>query len=145
MLVDRERIAHVFDNLIGNALAHTDRSGHVRIEAAARVSENNHNNGNAPGTAGVQFVVSDDGEGIPPDALSRIFERFFRVPGSRARHGVGLGLAITREIVEAHGGSIEVQSEPGRGTSFTIQLPCVHASSTKLSQSLPVSTDGSQS
>ena len=69
----------------------------------------------------VLLSVSDRGEGIPPDERSRIFE-----PGVRlddARPGSGLGLAITRAIAEAHGGTLEVESEPGRGSTFTIALP----------------------
>jgi two-component system, NtrC family, sensor histidine kinase KinB len=110
VLVDRERIDHVFDNLIGNALAHTPRGGSVRVSAETE-------NGS------VRFAVADTGEGIPPKHLPRIFERFYRVPGSRVSGGAGLGLAIAREIVAAHGGHIEASSELGRGSVFTVRLP----------------------
>ncbi len=109
VLVDKERIAHVFDNLIGNALDHTERGGHIHISAFAE-------NGL------VRFEVRDSGEGIAEEHLARIFDRFYRVPGSRSGHGAGLGLAITREIVVAHGGQIDVASTPGRGATFTFTL-----------------------
>jgi signal transduction histidine kinase len=70
----------------------------------------------------IRFSVSDQGEGIPPDVLPHVFERFYRAPG-QTRTGVGLGLAIAREIVVAHGGSIAGTSEPGRGTTMQFLLP----------------------
>lgn len=110
--VDRERIAHVFDNLIGNAIAHTSRGGSIRLKAE-------------PCGETLMFTVQDDGEGIDPEHLPRLFEKFYRVPGSRARPGggAGLGLAIAREIVVAHGGQISATSELGKGTTFTFSLP----------------------
>jgi signal transduction histidine kinase len=110
VLVDRERAGHVFDNLVGNALAHTDRGGSVRLSAKAEADF-------------IRFDVTDTGEGIPAEYLPRIFEKFFRVPGSRSRGGAGLGLAIAREIVTAHGGTIDVASRPGAGATFTFRLP----------------------
>jgi signal transduction histidine kinase len=110
VLADRERIDHVFDNLIGNALAHTPRGGRVRVTAEAV----DH---------AVRFAVEDTGEGIAEEHLPRIFERFYRVPGSRAPHGAGLGLAIAREIVDAHGGQITVRSRPGEGSTFAFTVP----------------------
>ena len=107
--VDRERVAHIFDNLLGNAVAHTDRGGTIRVEAKAE-----------PGL--VRFTIGDTGEGIAAEHLPHLFERFFRVPGSRASRGAGLGLAITREIVESHGGTIDVGSQPGKGTTFSFTL-----------------------
>ena len=110
--VDRERVAHIFDNLIGNAVAHTDRGCIIRVEAKSE-----------PGL--VRFAIQDNGEGIAAEYLPRLFERFFRVPGSRAKRGAGLGLAITKEIVESHGGTIDVRSQPGQGSTFTFSLPSV--------------------
>jgi two-component system, NtrC family, sensor histidine kinase KinB len=113
--VDRERIAHVFDNLIGNALAYTPRNGSVVLSAGA----------NRDGV--ITFEVKDTGTGIAPAHLSRIFEKFYRVPGSKSSGGAGLGLTIAREIVEAHGGQIAAESEPGKGTTFTFTLPIATA------------------
>jgi signal transduction histidine kinase len=107
---DRERVSHVFDNLIGNALAHTGRGGSVEVSA------------DADGDV-VRFAVKDTGEGIPAQYLPRVFDRFFRVPGSRATRGAGLGLAIAREVVLAHGGAIDVTSPGGVGSTFTFTLP----------------------
>ena len=72
-----------------------------------------------------EIAVSDTGVGIPPEALPRIFERFYRVDDARSRDagGTGLGLCIARTIAEAHGGRIEVESEPGAGSTFTVRLP----------------------
>ncbi len=78
----------------------------------------------------IRFAVQDTGEGISAENLPRIFDRFFRVPGSRAWEGVGLGLAITREIVTASGGQIEVSSEPGVGTTFQFTLPIASGATT---------------
>ena len=108
--VDHDRIGHVFDNLLGNALAHTARGGAVNISAQ-------------PEGDFVRFDVADNGEGIPPEYLPRIFEKFYRVPGPRSGNGAGLGLAIAREIVETHGGQIHVESSPGTGTKFSVLLP----------------------
>jgi NtrC-family two-component system sensor histidine kinase KinB len=108
--VDRDRIAHVFDNLVGNALSHTPRNG--TVELSSRVKSD----------GSIEFTVQDSGVGIAPEHLARIFEKFYRVPGSKSSGGAGLGLAIAREIVEAHGGRIEAQSQPGHGTTFTFTL-----------------------
>ncbi len=110
VLVDHDRIEHVFDNLIVNAIQHTARGGTIRIEAAAQGER-------------VHFAVEDSGEGIPAAELPRVFEKFYRIPTSRHQGGAGLGLAIVREIVLAHGGEIEVRSAPGKGTRFTFTLP----------------------
>jgi NtrC-family two-component system sensor histidine kinase KinB len=114
VLVDRERVDHVFDNLIANALRHTPRGGIVRVSAGSDRDR-------------VRFAVSDTGEGIAPEHLPRIFEKFYRVPGD-GPDGAGLGLAITREIVRAHGGEIDVESRLGRGTTFSFWLPAAPAS-----------------
>ena len=111
--VDPDRIAHVFDNLVGNALAHTPAGGSVRLAAEAA--------GDA-----VRFTVTDTGEGIPPEHLPHLFEKFYRVPGTTS-HGAGLGLAIAREIVAAHGGEIRAESDPGRGATFSFTLPTTSA------------------
>ncbi len=113
--VDRERVEHIFDNLVGNALAHTPRGGSVRLLARDDADDG--------GGQAVRFEVEDTGEGIAPEHLARVFEKFYRVPGSKSAAGAGLGLAIAREIVVAHGGRIEAESRPGRGTVFAFTLP----------------------
>ena len=109
--VDRERVAHVFDNLVGNALAHTRRGGSVTLK------------GRPEADGSTTFEVEDSGEGIAPEHLARVFEKFYRVPGSKSSGGAGLGLAIAREIVEAHGGRVDARSQPGQGTTFAFTLP----------------------
>jgi signal transduction histidine kinase len=116
VLVDRERIEHVFDNLIANAIQHTPRGGSIRVGAFADGKR-------------VRFVVHDSGEGIPADHVNHIFEKFYRVPTTKPTGGAGLGLAIVREIVAAHGGHIEVNSQPGIGATFTFGLPAADESS----------------
>jgi len=105
---DPVRLRGVLDNLVSNALRHTGAGGHVRVLAE-------------PGEAGtVRIAVSDDGEGIAPDLLPRVFDRFVKGPTST---GSGLGLAIVRDVVEAHGGAVVANSEPGRGATIEVTLP----------------------
>ena len=110
--MDAPRIGRVLANLTANALRHTPAGG--RIDLAARRVDNR-----------VIVEVSDTGEGIQPDDVPYVFERFYRGEKSRNRAtgGAGLGLAIARGIVEAHGGSIHVESEAGQGARFTFTLP----------------------
>jgi two-component system OmpR family sensor kinase len=112
---DGDRLAQVFTNLLDNAIKHTPAGAQMTVwgeQAAGWVSVH----------------VDDRGPGIPADELSRIFERFYQLdkarPGGGDR-GAGLGLAISREIVSNHGGKLVAQSEPGRGSRFTVQLPIV--------------------
>ncbi len=107
---DRERIAHVFDNLVSNAIRHTGRGGIVKLTA----EQIDHL---------VRFTVEDTGEGVSDEALPHLFEKFYRAPGSKHHGGVGLGLAIVKEIVEAHGGRVDVQSREGEGATFRFTLP----------------------
>ncbi|MCZ7539667.1 MAG: HAMP domain-containing histidine kinase [Anaerolineae bacterium] len=111
---DGDRLAQVFTNLLDNALKHTPFGGTVTLSAALA-------------DGGMVVTVRDTGEGIPPGELSRIFERFYQVDKSRQRDrpedGWGLGLAIVRQIVEAHGGTIRADSTVGQGTTFTVWLP----------------------
>ncbi|MBV8354814.1 MAG: hypothetical protein JO101_05810, partial [Candidatus Eremiobacteraeota bacterium] len=113
--VDPPRINQVLVNLVDNALRHTRAAGHVRVRLQ-HVGD---------GRSEATLTVEDDGVGIPFKDLPHIFERFYVVERSRAREssGTGLGLAIAKQIVEAHGGTIEAESELGRGTRFTCRLP----------------------
>jgi signal transduction histidine kinase len=110
--VDEARMMQVFSNLVSNALRYTPTHGQVSLSANA--------NGNT-----VHFEVADTGEGIRPEDLPRVFERFYRA--DQSRYGgdgeVGLGLAIAKAFVEAHGGKIGARSTPGKGTTFVVDLP----------------------
>jgi len=102
------------DNLVGNALKFSPAG--VPVEVAVE---------SAP--AGVSLQVRDRGPGIPEEALPRLFERFFRVPGSAAP-GTGLGLALAREVAEWHGAEIHVSSALGQGSTFTVLFPAAERS-----------------
>lgn len=106
---DPDRIEQVFNNLIDNAIKNSPTGGRVQI--ISNLSDGDF----------ATAVVSDEGPGIPPDQLTRVFERFYQVTG--ARTGVGLGLAIAKEIVGAHKGTIEATSAPGEGARFKVHLP----------------------
>ena len=109
VFVDARQIAHVFSNFVSNAVKHTKAGGEIVLRAQ-------DNDGS------VRFSVSDHGPGIPQQYQSRLFNRFFRVPGSEVT-GAGLGLAIAKEIVVAQGGTIGVNSKAGEGTEFYFDLP----------------------
>ncbi len=109
---DAERMHQVIFNLVDNAVRFTPEGGAVRIMAER------HN-------GSIEVRVADTGVGIPPEALPRLFERFYRVDPARSRDGggTGIGLAIARSVVEAHGGTIRAESEPGKGSTFTFDVP----------------------
>jgi signal transduction histidine kinase len=111
---DADRLEQVVANLLDNALRYTPAGGRITLGLAA-------------GGGTVRLTVADTGAGIPAPALPHLFERFYTADPARAGHGAGLGLAIAREIVHAHGGEISVASEVGRGTVFTIVLPAAAA------------------
>ncbi|MGZ8595969.1 MAG: sensor histidine kinase, partial [Actinomycetota bacterium] len=113
---DRERVHQVLFNLVDNAVRFTPEGGEVAIEA------HRHN-------GSVEVTVADTGVGISPEHLPRLFERFYRVDPARAREdgGTGIGLAIARSVVEAHGGHIKAESEQGKGSVFTFDLPVAQA------------------
>lgn len=114
VLGDRQGLIQIFRNLLENAVRHTAAGGHVHVTIAPDARA---------GT--VDVSVADDGEGIPAQALPRIFERFYRADSSRARHvgGTGLGLAIVKHLVGAMNGQVWAESELGRGATIHITLP----------------------
>ena len=110
---DKDRLAQVFSNLLDNAIKFTPQGGSVTLSAS-----NDHSQ--------LRIAISDSGPGIPQDALPHVFDRFYQADPSRPRgekHGAGLGLAIVREIVHAHHGTITAQSTLGQGSSFVVTLP----------------------
>jgi signal transduction histidine kinase len=112
MMGNRTNIEELVSNLISNAIRYSPDGGRIVV----RADENKDR---------VKIVVSDTGLGIPEDEIAHIFDRFFRVKNEKTRHinGTGLGLAIVKSIVEAHHGSIKVESELGKGTSFSVYFP----------------------
>jgi two-component system sensor histidine kinase BaeS len=109
---DAQRLTQVLLNLLTNALQHTPSGGKIVVGARRVGSE-------------VQVTVQDTGEGIAPDALPHIFERFYRADQARSRGtgGSGLGLSIAKSLIEAQGGTITVESQIGQGSVFTVSLP----------------------
>jgi sigma-B regulation protein RsbU (phosphoserine phosphatase) len=113
---DPDRLRQVLVNLLGNAIKYTQPGGDIRVSAAARDSG---------GLRWGAIVIADSGPGIPADKLAAIFQPYYRVPGAEADgpEGAGLGLAISRELIRKMGGDIEVESELGHGSVFTVRLP----------------------
>lgn len=107
---ERNLLSLIWENLMTNALKHTPDGGRIGIRLREK-------GGNAV------VSVTDSGEGMPPEVLERVFERFYQGDASRSNEGVGLGLAIAKRTASLHGGSISVESEPGRGAAFTVVLP----------------------
>jgi signal transduction histidine kinase len=109
---DQEHLTRVLVNLLENAVRHTPVDGSVWVDVGWEGGD-------------VIFSVEDTGEGIPPEHLPHVVERFYRVDAGRdrTRGGIGLGLAICRSIVSAHGGALEIESEVGRGTRVSVKLP----------------------
>jgi signal transduction histidine kinase len=109
---DELRIEQVFHNLIGNAVKYSPDGGSVRIRLERDITQ-------------ISIAVSDDGIGIVPEVLPRLFERFYRAPSQTNQQisGLGVGLYIVREIVALHQGSVTVESVEGHGSTFTVRLP----------------------
>lgn len=108
MLADNEKTAWVLTNLIANAIRYSYDNSTVYLSITAEAGK-------------VNFFVRDTGQGIAPQYKDKIFERYFRVPGSR-KEGTGLGLAISKEFIEAQGGEISVVSDFGAGSTFMVSL-----------------------
>jgi two-component system phosphate regulon sensor histidine kinase PhoR len=110
---DHERLRRILENLVDNAIKYTPEGGHVDVSTSA-------------GPAGSARVeVADDGPGIAPEHLARLFERFYRVDKARSRElgGTGLGLSIVKHLAESMGATVSVESQPGKGSRFTVSLP----------------------
>jgi two-component system, OmpR family, heavy metal sensor histidine kinase CusS len=112
LFADSTLFRRAVSNVVSNALKHTPPGGNVTVEVAG-LSDS------------VKILIKDDGVGIPPEHLPRLFDRFYRVDASRAAAvaGTGLGLAIVKSIVDLHGGSVSIESEPGKGTLVTLVFP----------------------
>jgi two-component system sensor histidine kinase ResE len=110
---DEDKVEQVLTNLVDNAIRHTPEGGEIRLKASPSNSRK------------VSLTVQDTGSGIPEEDLPFIFERFYKADKARTRgqSGTGLGLAIVRHMVEAHGGTVSVDSRLGEGTTFTVKLP----------------------
>jgi signal transduction histidine kinase len=107
---DYDRFERILTNLLTNALKYSDPGTPVEVTAQRQDGD-------------VVLAITDQGQGISADAIPHLFERFYRVPGARKAEGIGLGLYITKLLVEAHGGRIWVESEVGKGSTFSFTLP----------------------
>lgn len=117
---DRDKLEKILYNLIGNAFKFTPDSGKIVVSVAHEsLDDFNHV---------VRIVVEDSGIGIPPESISRIFDRFYQAGNSLNNHGTGIGLSLTKELTELHGGRITVESELGLGSRFTVVIPLQTAS-----------------
>jgi signal transduction histidine kinase len=110
VFADPHRLRQVLVNLVDNGLKYTGEGGRVSVSARASGGE-------------TIIVVQDSGAGIPPEEVERIWERLYRGDKSRSQRGLGLGLSLVKAIVGAHGGRIELQSEVGKGSTFSVYLP----------------------
>jgi signal transduction histidine kinase len=107
---DQGRLDQILDNLLGNAQKYSGPGSEISITVQA-------------GAACAHLSVTDTGAGIPPESLPYLFERFYRGTEASGASGLGLGLYIVRMLVDAHGGTVQAESEPGRGTTIHVQLP----------------------
>ncbi|HWR01514.1 MAG TPA: ATP-binding protein [Chlorobaculum sp.] len=110
VVADMVSMKHVFANLLSNAIRFSQPGGTITVKTEAELS-------------GIRFSVEDNGEGIAPEHLKRLFDQFYRVPGQDEKSGIGLGLSIVKEIVSVHGGTVGVESTKGKGTVFHFTLP----------------------
>ncbi len=112
IMVDRQRLRQVMGNLLANGLRHTPNGGVITLQAQVQGSQ-------------MQLIVEDTGDGLSPEETERIFDRFYRLEGSRRQDagGAGLGLAIVKALVEAQGGTVSAQSTPTQSTKFIISFP----------------------
>ena len=127
VFADPHRLGQVLRNLIDNAIRYSPASARVQVTVQAE------REAGSPGQAprALLVTVTDQGPGLSKEDLSLVFERFYRADPSRSRAsgGVGLGLAIAKQLVEAHGGRVWVESDLGRGTKFSFTVPVAHSPS----------------
>ncbi|MBV9600621.1 MAG: HAMP domain-containing histidine kinase [Chloroflexi bacterium] len=142
ILGDSHRIGQVLDNLVENAFKYTPPTGFVTVSVALEETRAATNARNARPTRTALLTVHNTGSFIPPEEAARVFERFYQIDKARAgNRGSGLGLAIAREIIQAHGGRIELHSTVQGGTTFTVRIPALDAS---VPASLPSSTESAR-
>jgi signal transduction histidine kinase/ligand-binding sensor domain-containing protein/DNA-binding response OmpR family regulator len=110
--LDKDKIEKIINNILTNAFKFTPEGGKIEVSVEKKVNE-------------VEIKISDNGIGIPEENMDKIFDRFYQVDGSHTREqeGTGIGLALTKELVELHKGKIEVESETGKGTTFIVRIP----------------------
>ena len=116
-LANPDQLGQVIRNLVDNAIKYTPNGGSVQLQAGLTTTDD--------GQTYAKFQVSDTGIGIPPEQQSQVFDRFHRVDPAHTIPGTGLGLAIVKEVVNAYGGTVEVESTPGQGSTFSVALPVV--------------------
>ena len=112
--VDVPRIRQAFANLLDNAVKYTNDGGRIDIHCGGNANE-------------LVITIRDTGIGIPADELPKIWDRLYRGDKSRSQRGLGLGLSLVKAFVEAHGGRVEVRSEPGAFSEFTVHLPATQS------------------
>ena len=134
IVFDPLKLQHVISNLVDNAVKFTPQDGKIRVSTSTYLWErrtfrqmlpfaNERRSAGNPQPNAIRICVTDNGPGIPPEYHQEIFNEFLRLQQTSAAHGMGLGLAIARRLVEAHAGKIWVESEPGHGSTFCVLLP----------------------
>ncbi len=127
IMADAEKVSQVFSNLLSNAIKYTESGGTITVNVSKHKK-------------GIKATVSDTGAGIPKDDVPRIFTKFYQA--KNAKKGTGIGLALVKHLVEAHKGRVSVDSELGKGTTFTVELPAAPADVLKTENSQPAVTEG---
>jgi signal transduction histidine kinase len=121
-IADEQRVQQILWNLLSNAIRFTQAGGSVTLRTRVAEDEPGESGGRA---RWIELEVADTGDGIAPDFLPHVFERFRQADGSATRRhgGLGIGLSLVKELAEAHGGTVNAASEPGRGSTFVVTLP----------------------
>lgn len=136
---DSDQLEKIVYNLISNAFKFTEDGGSITVSATPiELTDPEHDIGKGNSSRFIRITVSDTGQGIPKEHLPHVFDRFYQAEPSLVRKsdGAGIGLALTKELVELHGGKIKVDSEPGQGTCFTVFLPLVQDENTEINQAM---------
>jgi signal transduction histidine kinase len=127
-MVSKRWLQRAVENLITNAFKYTPDGGRIVIRIGLLEMK---------GERGIEISVKDNGVGIPPEDISRIFEPFYRGRNTKNEKGIGLGLSLVKQVVELHGGKVDVQSELGQGSTFSIRIPVVTKSTGNGGEKMP--------
>jgi signal transduction histidine kinase/ligand-binding sensor domain-containing protein/DNA-binding response OmpR family regulator len=139
IFIDQDKLGKIISNLLSNAFKYTSSGGKIQVELSVVTIENTTNELVYRPQKVAEIRVSDTGIGIPPEHLSHIFDRYYRIDEKDGQTGTGIGLALTKELVELHHGSVSVESVPGKGSLFIVHLPLGknHLTDNEMAESQP--------